>query len=465
MTFKKLSKSILAFMLVTVMLIGMTSCDMIENIIGIDQNDDDNDKDYSSLQKNVVYKTENFEIDGAMLKCIFNDNYKSISSYTSYLNIDTSESLRDQAVVPSSMGATVAKQNFGDDVYVDGTWFDLLWDATEKEAKQILAFCEAAKADGIELSEEEIAQIDSQIESIIESNENYFQYSVGRGITAEDARRTMLLTELSNKYAEYISEKITNEITDDEVIEYFEENQDKYTSEDLYYKMKSFAHIIITERADDESTPAKFEAERILEEFLNGEMTREAFEKLMKEKTNYAEKGMTFYVTSFDSVVQDVYFSAISPSYSYDASSGIVSLQPVTAPSFSFNGCIVPDNQLSSQNCKDTDGFYDVRPNMLDKELDEWLFDDEREIGDTAIIVVNCTIVNTNKEESQNKIGSVPGYDYHVMWYIGEGEELWFLDSKSDCISELIENKKKEIVDSVDIEESNIKKVKNDIAG
>ena len=112
---------------------------------------------------------------------------------------------------------------------------------------------------------------------------------------------------------------------------------------------------------------AKAEAERILAEFVAGELTKEAFEALAKDKN------------------------------------------------------------------KDSNEFYaDTKPGEMVDEMNDWLFDEERKIGDTAVIKTT--------------------YGYHVTWLVEFGKEIWFMDSKEDYYTELLEAYNESIGAAVTIE-------------
>lgn len=212
------------------------------------------------LRAPYALKSENFEINGAMMQYMFMAQYSAFtsnfSSYISYLGLNTSTSLRLQQC--SSNYSYILKSAYGDDIYTEGTWFDFFWDLTRKQAKQTLVFCEAAKASGMELTTEEIANIDESIKALDDtatlygfaSTKAYIAAMYGKGINKNDIRETMLLTELSAKYYEAESERILGEIKDDQVNAFFAEHESDYLKADYY----SFVFNVSKDAIDKDDT-------------------------------------------------------------------------------------------------------------------------------------------------------------------------------------------------------------------
>jgi hypothetical protein len=67
-------------------------------------------------------------------------------------------------------------------------------------------------------------------------------------------------------------------------------------------------------------------------------------------------------------------------------------------------------------------------------EIDEWLFDEARKKGDTAVI----------KTE----------YGYHVMYWVDHCREIWFVESKDDLYVESVEKWYEELEKATGIEKN-----------
>ena len=190
----------------------------------------------------------NYEINGTMLQYMFESQYQSFysaySSYLSYFTLNTSKDLRDQKFTSSTSSGiqeALIASAYGDDVYTEGTWFDFFWHLTVKEAKQILVFCEAAKAMGLELTDEDYDTIDASIDNL-KSEADYYGYKLdnyitlvfGKGVKKSDIRDVMELATLASKLSTQEADRILEEITDEQVKAYFEENKSNYLKADYY---------------------------------------------------------------------------------------------------------------------------------------------------------------------------------------------------------------------------------------
>ena len=85
------------------------------------------------LRSETAAESENFEVDGAMMTYFFHSNYQAYAGYSSYLGFDPSISLKAQEC-SLSQGAT---------------WFDYFASLTQSYVNELLALCEAAKANGV----------------------------------------------------------------------------------------------------------------------------------------------------------------------------------------------------------------------------------------------------------------------------------------------------------------------------
>lgn len=226
------------------------------------------------LRAPKAFKTENFEINGAMMQYIFATQYSTLSSnYQTQLKnmgLDTSKSLREQQY--TAKDSTLITSLYGDDVKLSGTWFDVFWEITMKYAKQTLAYCEAAKASGITLTAEEKASIDKNIDAIatmatlygFPNTKSYINAMYGSSVTKADIRDVMELSMLSDKYYQAETKKILEGITDEQVKKFFEENKSDYLFAD-YYTFTLQAVKDAADANDNDKTKAekqaKFEAE------------------------------------------------------------------------------------------------------------------------------------------------------------------------------------------------------------
>lgn len=268
------------------------------------------------LRAPSAFESENFEINGAMMQYMFrtqyNNFYSTMYSYMKYFTLDTSKPLRDQIFngtsTTGSYQETLLKQMYGDDLYTEGTWFDFFWDITEKQARMLLLYCEAAKAEGIELTKEELDEINAEVKKLDDtalsagypSTKAYLYSIYGTGIKKKDVRKVMELTHLATKYYDLESEKILDGITDEQVKAFFEEHKSDYLKADYY-----FLNFDAALDAKDKEKPTDEERKKFEEDIAkakdhaNAVAALETIEEVKDYMINYwLEKYYDSYLTT-----------------------------------------------------------------------------------------------------------------------------------------------------------------------
>ena len=261
------------------------------------------------LRAPSAFSSENYTINGAMMQYLFktqyNDFYSSYYQYMNYFTLNLSKPLREQKFGTNSFQSMILGE-------FDGTWFDYFWDLAEKQARQTLIYCEAAKKAGLELTKEELDEIDAAIDSLSETakllnypNTNSYIYALyGEGIKKSDIRDILKMTELATKYYDQETERILKEIEENEegVLKFFEENKSDYLKAD---------YILLT-----------FEASLSAVDSKNPTATeKEAYEKAIQVAKNHADtvsklktiEEIEKYMTDFwfDSYYDKTYDDAI----------------------------------------------------------------------------------------------------------------------------------------------------------
>ena len=186
------------------------------------------------MQK-AIY-SENYTINGQMLTYMFNAQYEQFKqdnqSNLTYFSLDTSKSLKKQTFGDKDKGYGYETMFLGD---FKGTWYEYFMSQVKEQAIQVLIYCEEAKVRGIELGEEEIAEIDASI-STMEMMASLYGYSVnsyvaanyGKGVKLKDVRTAMEMSSLAAKCAEVISEEVRANITNEEIDKKYNENKKDY---------------------------------------------------------------------------------------------------------------------------------------------------------------------------------------------------------------------------------------------
>ena len=246
-----------------------------------------NDSGWFARSQTVI-KTENFKVDGSMMNYFyttqFNNYYQTYYNYVSsmfgsssnidlssyvyqYMGItDASKSLKDQ-YMPVSEGAEKT-----DPVTV----FDYYMSLTEDYVARMLTYCEFAVKAGLELTEEDYADIDKTLENMENTYKTYkslydsigYAYpatfsaylaqNYGSGVNEKDIRNCMELVTLAAKFEEKLTEEKKQAIIDDKtnkaVEDFVKENPSLFLMADYY----SYSFSVNNKGKTD----AEFEAEK-----------------------------------------------------------------------------------------------------------------------------------------------------------------------------------------------------------
>ena len=257
------------------------------------------------LRMRTVMETENFEITVPMMSYMVHTEYQNrLSMYgssiggTTGINIkgdstgdalDSSKGLREQVYsrLPDENGNVV-----------EVTWFDYFAGLATESARQVLACCEKAKYYGIELTEEDHAAIQSEL-NMLEyyaaiygyTTSGYLGEMYGKGVALKDVQAMMELTKLASKYAALCDEEFYNAVSDARIQEYYKENQhelDKY----IDYVGYSFT---------TKFTPDK-----------DGDATKDEVKKYQDEQKKYANLVTALAATTdkhiFTETLQDFFY-------------------------------------------------------------------------------------------------------------------------------------------------------------
>ncbi len=147
------------------------------------------------LRSNIVFESDNYQINGIMVNYLYNSAYSSYySSYGEYTSYIINES------------------------YITS------------QCKQILSLCEAARAEGYEITELDRKNLENSIKTIEESvKESGYSLSAlyGKGVTMGDIRAALELQTLASSYSTNKSDSLENGYiaNPDKIDEYFENNK------------------------------------------------------------------------------------------------------------------------------------------------------------------------------------------------------------------------------------------------
>ena len=258
-----------------------------------------------------VVSSANYEITAPMMSyLIASECQNTISMYNSYTSGSGSISIgagEGGTALKSSENYTldqlrkitysVTTNEVG--VKVTKTWFDHFAEIALKDAKQILACCEAARGN-LALSQEDMDAIDLELSYIdlyaalngIDTSA-WLKIYYGEGVTKNDVRSMMEMTQLASKWSEQKSEEFFNAITDPDVLAYYEEHKAEF---DIYcdYMGYTFTSSFVPstkENADEKATEnaelaAKYQEEQTrfaayMEDLITATNKNEFTEKLL----------------------------------------------------------------------------------------------------------------------------------------------------------------------------------------
>lgn len=416
------------------------------------------------LRSKTAAKSENYEITGTMMAYLYSSNYQNYASYISYLGVDTSKSLKSQ---PCSYTTEA-----------NGTWFDYFVAMTKDYATQLLALCEAAKKNGVELDDSDRADIDASIAALEEAAKNYGYSSnqylaalTGSGVNVKDVRKCMELTSLASKYSTIYQDSLT--YTNDELESYYSENTDDFEGVDYYvYTINSTDFM---EKDPDgnpvgDTSAASASAYEAAQKIAAAANTDE-YLSLLRE---YMADSLGMEETDIDTAVENAFkrhsvassISSVSE-WAFSANAGDVHLAGnegdssfavycLTKPSYRdetetrnvrhilFSKDDYEDdakaqeiynelkdagfseekfNELAAEYSADegskaNGGLYEnVTMGSTTNEFNAWLFDSSRVPGDSGIVESSA-------------------YGWHVMYYVGEGDSTTWQENAKSALKE-----------------------------
>ena len=362
-------------------------------------------------------KTENFTVSIAGMEYFYrtvaNSYISMYQSYgmSSYINIDSSISHKKQECSMTQ----------------SGTWFDFFLTTTKAEVSNILSCCEAAKAEGITLTDEDKASIDKEI-ATIKTNADTYGYSLNQYLTAvygsavnESVVRDCL--ELKYLYNRYITAHVDAADTSDEAVDaIYSENKSDYDVveylnfvfdyNDLYLDEEEQAKA---ESADSESTAAPADTAEAAESTAADESTAAEDAEITEdaEATEDAEEVESESADETTSAepeeVREPYSTtdrntAIEKSHA-DADELLAALK--SAASLSEKQQVFEDfikdyltdalGLTDEQYAKNKDNFSVKATYKKDDEIIAWAFDEKTAAGDVKMF--------TEKEEHEHKEG------------------------------------------------------------
>ena len=175
----------------------------------------------------LVGGTQNFEVYSGAAKCFFMNNFNSFGQvYLSYsvsvVTLDPNMPLDDQYITAGSPEHLL--------LGYEGSWLTYFVNQTMDDIHETLALCEYALAHGIvsEVTDEAVTNTMASLASKYSSVDH-----IGSVIDEDDVRDYLSLVTLADAARNYISENISNSLTEYELQNYIKENEDVYECLDV----------------------------------------------------------------------------------------------------------------------------------------------------------------------------------------------------------------------------------------
>ena len=353
------------------------------------------------VRSKTAVKSDNYRISGSLLTYYFYSQYQSFlstyGSYASYFGLDTSKSLKSQS--------------YSDNM----TWYDYFMSSTASQLVQIVALCEGARAEGIELDDDDKKAIDDTIKALEDyAKQNNVTVSTfiaqyyGRGVTLSDIRKATEMSTLASKYMKKIGEDFKAAVTDEEINKYVDDHKSSFLSANvLKYTFKAELKTEGAEATEAEATiyeGAKSAMNELAESLKAAAVGEDEFKAWMVnylcgdlavEKFNdaYAEQSKSLVETDCPS--EEVLDKARTDVIAYlrDSMEGKESATAPTWPDTTY-GEVLSKVVTSVYGTLVTNGYNTIISDGIAysdpdaegaTELSKWLFNSERAVGDTFI--------------------------------------------------------------------------------
>lgn len=452
-----MKKLITALLLVGIVLSGCGGKNEISSNVetetGVNANSDQKGGETS------VLSSDNYEVNVAEMSYFFNVAYRNMATYASYFGLDTTKSLKEQECTIDSNG---------------GTWYDFIANNAKDTASNMLSICEAAREAGVELDDEDMAVIDEQIaqfKSMAESSgialEEYIKNACGKYTEEKDLRRIYELSLLASKYMQDVVEAA--DVSDDALEAYVNENPDNFTTVNYLNYTFDYRDIAGNDADDDAKASARTSVSDYASELaaltdaesfkayirnyaesvlgMSGDELEEEIASTERNNYSKADAGddeLTLWLfgakagetnsevqNDGDNVavvmvtreagrdtaalknVRHILFK--SESYSDDTKVNEVYDKWVEDGKNKDDFIALVKEYSEDPGSVDNGGLYENvnRGDMVD-EFNDWIFDEEREIGDSGIVKTS--------------------YGWHIMYFDGNGEQLVWQKSAEEAI-------------------------------
>ena len=249
------------------------------------------------LRISDAVKTENFEVDGAMMNYFFNEELSGwISNNYTYLQY--------AAIYPSYFGDYVV--DFSSDLDAQEckliadadktadyhTWYDYFMGMTMETVSRYIEYAEGAKLANVTLDDCDKDSVNEQLNTLmsnLKANDYKIEDVYGKGTTKSDIKKCLELKELAVKYAEIKIEELKVELEGNDKAVFDDPAEHKsefFSAEYVYYTIQVKEADYKT---DAEYESAKLAAKSAADLIAKAETPELFFEALVKYETEKKE--------------------------------------------------------------------------------------------------------------------------------------------------------------------------------
>lgn len=323
----------------------------------------------------VAMKSENYEISVPMMSYIVNTEFQNFLNYGSSAGSTTNNNLwqyiRGTGGTALDPSKSLHEQFYSQPTTESPTTERLTWfEYFAGSAKQTLLYCEIASKLGIMLDEQDKATVEAAMQQFRLSaelqaaqanytTESYIQEVYGKGVNYKEIRKVMELSMLSSKVAELKQDEFSAAVTDARIDAYYLANQAEY---DIYLDYMSFSFTANYKNPEDV------------------EQREAAAEKYAADCTLYKDRiaqlvGATSEEEFKELVEGWVYSDAYKLAYDAAIESGEDEEKAIQTATEKADEEVL--KQLATLEKVNQEASGD------ENELNEWLYDKDRVIGDT----------------------------------------------------------------------------------
>ncbi|MBR4309343.1 MAG: peptidylprolyl isomerase [Oscillospiraceae bacterium] len=304
---------------------------------------------------------------------VYENRHLQVAYWTEYLNF-----MNSYGSYASMLGMDSTKPLYSQSMDDGRTWEQYFLSFAVEGLERNYALAMYAQANGMELSEEDVAAIEDILNS--EGNfaeeylsagyadaDSYLQYYFGDGADAVSYQEYYDMYLRAARCYQAVQEEISGDLTEDEIMAYYNENKETFEAQGKIQKNNiNIRHILIQ--------PEGEEADWTEESWAAAEATaQEIYDQWLADPT-------------------EEYFSALAIEHTTD-----------------------PGSQESG-------GLYEnVAPGDMVTEFNDWCFEDGRQVGDHGIVKTT--------------------YGYHIMFFSGVTEtRAWYDTAAEQLVYERLES-------------------------